>query len=101
MRSRRVTKKKRFPWGWILAILVVGIIFFLLQNSECFKYASSFNLVVNGKNGDLNVINFDNKNQSITTVVIPGSTQLTVARQLGSYQAGKLLQLGINVIQET
>jgi hypothetical protein len=69
---------------------------YFLQTSKCFKYASSFNLVVIANNGDLNVVNFDNQNQSITAVVIPGSTQLSVSRQLGIWRARGLFQLGEN-----
>lgn len=96
MRRQQVKRKKHYSWWWLIAVPILGLIFFLLQNSECFKYASSFNLVVSGKNGDLNVINFDNKNLSITTVVIPGSTQLSVSRQLGTWKARGLFQLGEN-----
>ncbi len=95
-RKRLKKNVKHFPFLLVALFFVAAIVFLPLQISTCFKYSSSFNLAIADQNGDIEVVNFDNKNQEITTIVIPGSTQLTVSRQLGSWKARGLWQLGIN-----
>lgn len=76
-----------------LVVMIMGILIYVWSGS---RNLTDVNLVVNNGNGDLQVININSDNGEITSIVIPGSTQLTVSRQLGNWKAMSLWQLGIN-----
>ena len=65
-----------------------------------FKNLDKLSLVVNGKNGNVLVQNFDFANQEIVNITIPGETQLDVANQFGNYRAESVWKLGINEKKE-
>ncbi len=93
-------RKKKPQVGWIgivIALLVVVMVFILLAFSDRFwDGRSKLILAVATKNGDVIVSSFDPKTESIVNIFIPGSTQLIASRQLGSWKAKSLWQLGEN-----
>ena len=96
-RKRQKKEPRRYPWLILVLLLALALLMYLpFQVSTCFKYSSNFNLIIANQDGNLEVTNFDNQNQEITTIIIPGSTQLIASRQLGSWKARGLWQLGIN-----
>ncbi len=80
----------------VFAALVVGFLVFLKLTTRIWSSGHKFSLVIGNKNGDLVIAAFDPAEGQIATVTIPGSTQLQVSRQLGSWRAKSIWRLGEN-----
>lgn len=78
----------------ILGLVLFFIFSFFLKNEWDGK--SKLVLATTTKEGEILVSSFDPEGEKITTLKIPGNTQLTVSRQLGSWKAKSLWQLGTN-----
>lgn len=78
----------------IIIFVSVALIVFFLQTS-LWDGKDKFVLVVNKKD-TVEVVLFNPKPKSVTTIVIPGATQVKVAGGLGSWKLSSVWQLGIN-----
>lgn len=110
LRKRRLPKKKkRFgPVRFLaLTLVFVAFLFFLAFQTRFWDKDSKLTLVINKKDGDVLVAVFNPVVDEVTNITIPKNTQLRVARQLGTWKAGSVWQLGENeglegkLLQET
>jgi len=88
--SKRFNKKRIIIF--LLTLLVIGAC--LYQKSSWYHY-SNFVLVTRGSE-KIVVTAFDRVNHEITSVSIPNSTEVEVARALGTWQLGSVWELGLN-----
>lgn len=105
-RRKKTSKKISIFVLFVLFVffVIVGFYFFGKKN-----YLSGLNnsLVFTDRDGNIVVSIFDKKRKEITSVYIPSNTQLEVSRQLGSWKAKSIWELGINekydgkLLQET
>ncbi|MCK4588486.1 hypothetical protein KAT60_01585 [Candidatus Woesebacteria bacterium] len=109
-RKRRAqNKKKRFSSVKSLGLILLffTLLFFLIFQSNFWDSDSKLTLVVNKKDGDVLIAIFNPVVDEVTSITIPKNTQLKVARQLGTWKAGSIWQLGENedlegkLLQET
>lgn len=77
-------------------ILVLAAIIFFVFFSTTFGQMSRVGLVTPDSNGNVVFSLFDFKDGGLTTVVVPGSTQVDVARRLGTWKMASVWQLGEN-----
>ncbi len=102
-------KKKRFSSVKSLGLILLffTLLFFLIFQSSFWDSDSKLTLVVNKKDGDVLIAVFNPVVDEVTSITIPKNTQLKVARQLGTWKAGSVWQLGENedlegkLLQET
>jgi hypothetical protein len=96
LRLKNSGKKRRsFRLLFYLALLIALLGFFFL-NTRLWKFSEKVGLVINRADGDIAVMSLDRKNKDITTIEIPGATELDVSRQLGRWRAKSIWQLGEN-----
>ena len=103
-RKSRLVKYKKKKNTSHKSLIIAGICLLLIASSYLFlslttKYWSSHervSLVINNPNGDLTVTTFNRESGEINNIQIPGSTQLVVSRQLGSWKAKSVWKLGEN-----
>lgn len=89
------TSKRRFGKVKILFVFLLILEFSsLLLRKSIWRGSSNLSLVIAKPQGEVLVSTFDRKNEKITNIVIPGSTQLNVSRELGSWKARSIWQLG-------
>jgi hypothetical protein len=88
--------KFRLRKVFISAFLILASLLFIVFNTKYWHTNQKLILVINTPKGDLAVTAFDPTQDEITTVTIPGSTQLDVARGLGSWKAKSIAKLGEN-----
>ncbi len=100
LRLKRVNKEKKVKvvpllllFSALILILFLAFIFLFKGNWDG---KSKLVLVTPTKEGEILVSSFDPEEKKITTLEIPGNTQLVVSRELGSWKAKSLWQLGIN-----
>lgn len=99
-RSDRLRRKR--PGGnpfvriVVAVLLTVGIFVLLSFQTRFWDGNSKLTLAANTKEGNIIISSFDPGSESVTNIFIPGSTQLNVSRQLGSWRAKSIWQLGIN-----
>jgi len=94
---KKAKNQKKINVKVILFIVFLLItIFVLLFGFSHFRKESKITIVSREKSGDVLVINFDRSASKITTVRIPGDTEVEVARQLGAWRLKSVWQLGLN-----
>ncbi|MBI2065906.1 hypothetical protein HYT60_00125 [Candidatus Woesebacteria bacterium] len=93
-------KAKKTGFGWFsytvlfLAVLILGLT--LAFKSLFWDGKAKVVSATATKEGEIVVSVFDPLGESITNIVVPGATQLTVSRQLGIFRAKSIWQLGEN-----
>src|SRR3990170_2738048 len=80
----------------LAVVLIAGAFFFLSFQTRFWDAKSKLTLATNTKEGDIIVSSFDPQTASVTNIFIPASTQVNVSRQLGSWRAKSIWQLGLN-----
>lgn len=109
-RKRRLrNKKKRFSSvkSLVLILLFFTLLFFLIFQTSFWDGDSKLTLAINKKDGDVLIAIFNPVVDEVTSITVPKNTQLKVARQLGTWRAGSVWQLGENedlegrLLQET
>ena len=108
-KRRSRNKKKRFSSVKSLGLILLffTLLFFLAFQTNFWNSGSKLTLVVNKKDGDVLIAVFNPVVDEVTSITIPKNTQLKVARQLGTWRAGSVWQLGENeglegrLLQET
>jgi len=99
-------RKRRRPLP-AFTLLFLALLFFLALQTGLWSRDSKLTMVINQEEGDVLLAVFNPAVEEITTIVIPQNTQLRAARQLGTWKAGSLWQLGKNeklegkLLQET
>ncbi|MEK7112444.1 MAG: hypothetical protein AAB875_03890, partial [Patescibacteria group bacterium] len=90
--------KPKFGLFKFIALAVFILLLMLLLSFQTKYWYGRFKVsaVYPTGEGDISVSVFDPKNESITSILIPGSTELDAARQLGTWRAKSVWQLGIN-----
>ena len=89
---------------FFLSVIVLGLYYF--GKKHCLGNLK-ISMVFPDRDGNIVVSTFNKKEKEITLINIPQNTQLVVSRQLGSWKAKSLWQLGINekyegkLLQET
>lgn len=93
-RSRRIRKPFKIPA--ILWFLLAGIVAFLFINfsTRFWNGKDKLTLVINTKSGDVMVSTFDPALGQVTNITIPGTTQVSVSRQLGTWRIKSVWTLG-------
>ena len=98
--QRRVPKSRRkrsfFKLFWV--VLGVSLVFVasLFLRRGLWSGESRLSLVIAGNRGDVTLAVFDPESGTITTIDIPGETEVNVARQLGTWRLASVLKLGEN-----
>ncbi len=108
-KRRSRNKEKRFISVKSLGLILLffTLLFFLIFQTSFWDSDSKLTLVVNKKDGDVLIAVFNPVVDEVTSITIPKNTQLKVARQLGTWRAGSVWQLGENedlegrLLQET
>jgi len=103
-RRRQLIEKKKnsgkftglFFKVFLPIILVIGFLVFLKLDSKHWNGRDKFVLTYRLENGDVAVSVLDPKLTELTTLVIPGDTQVDVARNYGELRLKNVWQLGIN-----
>jgi hypothetical protein len=96
-RTRRPKPKKspRLIFYLILFLFLLAVLFFVLLKISFWDGKSKFGLVV-AKGENVEVVVFNPRGETLTTIAIPGETQVLVAGGLGSWKLKSVWQLGIN-----
>ena len=97
-RKRRInTKKSKRNFPKIIFIVLFTLVFFLLISlrTRFWNTSGKLALVVNQEENILVYI-FDKELKEITEITIPGSTEVVVSRQLGTWKIGSVWKLGVN-----
>jgi hypothetical protein len=94
--KHRVKKPLTFLKFVIPVAIALFLFFFLFLNTKLYSRNRKLTLVSQKKNGDIVISVFSPKEKEITAYSLPGTTQLTVSRQLGTWKAKSIIQLGIN-----
>ena len=105
-KKKKTTKKLNIFLLFLLfsTLVIFGLYFF---NSKHSSGNLKISMVYPDNSGNIVVATFSKKEKEITLIKIPQNTQLEVSRQLGSWKAKSLWQLGINekyeglLLQET
>lgn len=80
---------------FLLASVAVLLIFFFFR-TKYWGLGSKFSIAIKTKNDDVILAVFDKELEEVTRIIIPGSTQVEVSRQLGTWKIGAVWQLGEN-----
>lgn len=91
-------KKKKFG-RWILLGLIIVLLIALIYiffGPHIWDAKSRLSIALAKKNGDVAVITLDPSSSSITTIDIPGTTQVTASRNLGTWKLASIQKLGVN-----
>jgi hypothetical protein len=98
-RFKRFKSHKR-GFRFLRVVLVLGIFLlltlFISLQTKFWDGETKVVSAISQKDGDVLVSVFDPEAESITNIVIPGSTQLSVARNLGTFRLKSIWQLGAN-----
>jgi len=96
IKTGRNRRSFRIPiWLWL--VLAVFLVFLFINFfTKFWKSKDKLSLVVNTKSGDVQVTTFDPVLGEITNITIPGSTQVNVSRQLGTWKIKSVWALGQN-----
>lgn len=81
---------------FILPLLILGLIFFVNTNKKYWDGESKVASVDQEENGDTTVILRDPILDEIISFIIPGETEVVVARSLGTMRLKNVWQLGVN-----
>src|SRR3972149_6326651 len=99
-RRKYLRLKKRGRRSFLKPLIYIGLalilIAFFFFNTKLWKLNQKLGLVINSPDGNVVVMSIDKQNEDITIIEIPATTQLDVARQLGSWRAKSIWTLGEN-----
>ena len=87
--------KKRKFWFFIIPICLFAYLFIRL-NTGYWNGIDKITTVVERENGDTEVVLVDPKLKEIVYLIIPGDTEVSVARNLGTMRLKNVWRLGIN-----
>ena len=95
---KRKTEKKSFPFAKFLipVILIAAAFLFVKINTHIWNGKDKVSVVYKEGSGDIGVIVLDPVLSEVTTLTIPGDTQVDVAREYGTFRIKNVWQLGVN-----
>ncbi|MGB6839024.1 MAG: hypothetical protein WBD86_00425 [Microgenomates group bacterium] len=95
--QRRKRRSKSKSKKFLLILFFATFLFVLVTHQTKFwrSDAKSF-LLIRRSGGDIAVSIFDPKLEKVTNIIIPKNTEVTVARQLGTWKLGSVWKLGEN-----
>lgn len=98
MAQKNKKAKKRFPYLKFLVPLVLFFVIYLIigGSTHVWNGKDKLSLVYKTKDGNIGVTILDPGLTEITTLIIPGDTQVDVARNYGTLRIKNVWQLGIN-----
>lgn len=97
--ARKVKREnKSFPFVKLLIPLVIlaAIFLFFKLNTHVWNSRDKTPVVFRQENGDIGVTILDPVLTEITTLVIPGDTEVNVSRNYGTFRLKNVWQMGIN-----
>lgn len=94
-KRRRKTRKKSIKFKIYLILAIVVVVLVLIFNKGLWNSRSKLSIVIQDDNQIL-VSTLDPVNNTITNIIIPGSTEVSSARGLGTWRVGSLWELGVN-----
>jgi hypothetical protein len=98
--QRRLPPKRKRNYKkyiFLLPIIVIAIlILWFFVGSSKWDGAGRLGLAIYEKSGDVTVANFDAEAGTITTILIPGTTQVEAAKNLGTWRLASIPKLGDN-----
>jgi len=105
-KKKKTSKKLNIFLLLSLLFLIIFLVLYFFGKRHCLGDLK-ISMVFPDENGNVLVATFNKKDKEITSINIPQNTQLEASRQLGSWKAKSLWQLGINekyegkLLQET
>jgi hypothetical protein len=105
-KKKKTSKKLNIFLLFLLFFLIIIFGLYLFDNKHC-SGNLKISMVSPDNSGNIIVSTFNKKEKEITLIKIPQNTQLEASRQLGSWKAKSLWQLGVNekynglLLQET
>jgi hypothetical protein len=93
------TKKSHTKFLLILAALcltILSIIYLILNASSSWDGKSKFTIASENLTGDITIQILDPSNSSITKIIIPATTEVDAANELGKWKLGSIVKLGID-----
>ncbi len=94
--QKKERKKSSLFRFFIPALLIVGIYLFIKLNTNVWNGNDKISVVYKDNNGDIGITILDPVLSETTTLIIPGDTQVDVARNYGTYRIRNVWQLGID-----
>lgn len=96
-KGKKTTKLSGFVFKFGLPIFFILVIFaFFKFSTKYWNGKDKFTMAYTMESGDVGISVFDPKVEEITTLVIPGDTQVTVARNYGELRIKNVWQFGVN-----
>lgn len=91
------TKKSGAPIFYLFIFLILGFcLWFFVLSAHFWNGSDKIAVTVKTENNDVAVVIFDPKLEEITTLIVPGDTEVNVARNLGVMRLKNVWQLGEN-----
>ncbi len=96
-KKKKTVKLNGLLFKFLIPIVVVFLVFcFFKFNSRYWNGEDKFTFAYRLENGDAAVSILDPKLSELTTLIIPGNTQVEVARNYGELRIKNVWQLGVN-----
>lgn len=102
-RSKRIEKSRKkgiakgFLFSFLLPLLIIFALFvFFTLSKESWNGHDKFSLVFRGQNDEVGITVLDPTTPEMTTMYIPGDTQVDIAASYGTLRIKNVWQLGIN-----
>lgn len=95
-KNKKETKFPRFLIFLIPIILIVLVYLFICSRARIWNGKDKVSVVYRYANGDVGVTIMDPVLTEVTTLVIPGDTQVDIARNYGTFRIKSVWQLGVN-----
>lgn len=100
-KQKRIRKKNRTSSSsaskfMFVVFLIFAVIFLFRFTTKFWSKDSTLSVVFPQKSGDIEIASFNPSDNSISTLVVPGETQVRVARQLGTWRIKSVWKLGEN-----
>ena len=95
-RQKRRVKKKVPILSLLLTIIILGIASFFLLKIGMWDESDNFSVVIAKDDGNIIITALDKGSKKVTNIYIPGDTQVSVSRQLGTWKIKSVWKLGEN-----
>jgi len=80
----------------VLIVAILAVCLFISLRTKYWRENERLILTLNTPGSDVEMVVFDNHAGEIVTIILPGSTQVDAAKNLGFWKVGSLWQLGVN-----
>ncbi|OGM15345.1 hypothetical protein A2V56_03295 [Candidatus Woesebacteria bacterium RBG_19FT_COMBO_42_9] len=97
LKDLKVRRQRKFGFGKLIIFgLFASVAIWLFTSSNHFAGENKLTITSPIGEGDVLVVTFDRKVGEVTSIKIPGDTEVSVAGQLGNWRIKSVWQLGIN-----